>query len=67
MTDIDRAIAALFPQGKEGVADIKFFAGSRSDVTAEERAREVVRADAQIREGLTQKSETLDSALLTSI
>lgn len=67
MTDIDRAIAALFPHGKEGVADIKFFAGSRSDVTSEERAKEVVRADAQINEGLAQRSETLDSELLTAI
>ncbi len=65
MNDIDRAIIALFPKDGEGVADIKFFAGTRSEVTAEERAREVVRADAQLRNKLTVRSETLDSDLLT--
>lgn len=68
MNDIDRAIAALFPQNGEGVvADIKFFPGTRSDVTSEERSKEVVKADAQLRTKSAKRSETLDSGLLTSV
>lgn len=61
--EINRAVAALFPVGGEHVADIKFFPGSRSNVTTAEFAEEVSRADAQVRTGAAHRSETLDSEL----
>ena len=61
--EINRAVAALFPQDGESVADIKFFLGSRSGVSAEDFAEEVSRADAQVRTGAAVRSETLDGEL----
>ena len=61
--EINRAVAALFPQNGEPVADIKFFKGTRSNVRAEEFATELLRADAQIKNGTAVRSETLDREL----
>jgi hypothetical protein len=61
--EINRAVAALFPQGGDSVADIKFFPGTKSGASAEEFAEEVLRADAQVRTGAAVRSETLDSEL----
>lgn len=61
--EINRAIAALFPEGGDHVADIKFFPGSKANATAEQFAEEVTKANAQIRNGIAVRSATLDSEL----
>ena len=61
--EIERAVSALFPKGGHQVADVKFFMGTRSNVTAEELAEEVSRADAQVRNGAAKRSETIDIEL----
>jgi hypothetical protein len=62
-TSMQRAVAALFPPGAEGVADIKFFPGTKAGATAEDFAAEMLKADAQIRNGLAVRSVDLDSDL----
>lgn len=51
-TELNRAADALFPSDGTGrVGNIKFFRGRRRDVTAEELAHQLNRADAQVRSG----------------
>ena len=66
MSDVNRAVHALFPNGGSDIANLKFFPGSKQGVTPEELANEVARADAQIREGLAVRSTRLDGELTVS-
>ncbi len=62
---MERATKALFPQtnGADEVVNVKFFLGSKRGVTAEELAEQMNRADAQIRNGLAERTTVLDGEL----
>ncbi len=60
-TELDRAATALFPEaGPARIRDVKFYGGRRRIVTAEELAAQLLRADAQVREGVARRVEDLD-------
>ncbi len=60
-SELDRAATALFPQaGPARVGNVKYYGGRRRIVTAEELAAQLLRADAQVREGLARRIDDLD-------
>lgn len=65
-SNMNRAADALFPKDKSvETGNLKFFLGSSRSVTAEQLAEELNRADAQVREGISVPSKTLDGGLPT--
>ena len=65
-TQVKRATDALFPtDGSVETGNVKFFLGSSRVVTAEQLADQLVRADAQVREGVARPLKTLDGDLPT--
>jgi len=62
-THIERMKAAMFPAEGTSVVNVKFFLGSGRQVTAEQLADQLDRADAQLRSGATQRSHVLDGHL----
>lgn len=60
---IDQAAALLFPEGTRGVSNIKFFLGSRRDLTAEELAGEVIRIESLVADGRCHQVEDIDGDL----
>jgi hypothetical protein len=63
-THLDQAANAMFPQaGHSRVGNIKFFRGRRRQVTAEQLAEELNRADAQVRSGNLKPTADIDGDL----
>ena len=64
-SEIDRASTALFADGGINATNVKFFMGFKRDVTAEQLAAQLNRADAQVRAGAAVSSKTLDGDIVT--
>jgi hypothetical protein len=61
-SELDRAATALFPEvGPAAIGNVKFMGGTRRIVTAEELAEQLMRANAQIREGVAVRIADLDA------
>jgi hypothetical protein len=62
--ELDRAANALFPStGNSQVGNVKFFRGRRREITAEQMAEQLNRADAQIRAGECKPNTNIDGDL----
>jgi len=65
-TQLERATNALFPSnGNNRVGNIKFFRGRRREITSEELAQQLNRADAQVRENHITPNQNIDGDLTT--
>ena len=61
-SELDRAATALFPDsGPARIGNLKYMSGTRRVVTAEELAEQMMRAEAQIREGAAVRITNLDA------
>ena len=60
---IQNASNALFPEQGRSVGNVKFFMGSRREVTAHELAAEIVSARAQVANGTATLVEDIDGDL----
>lgn len=60
---ITQAIAVLFPEHGRRISNVKFYLGSRREVTADELASEIVRVEAAIATGQHQPVEDIDGDL----
>lgn len=60
-----RAKKTLFDRDDVATENVKFCLGTDRDVTPEQLAEQLNRADAQIRSGTTEKSRSLDGHLKT--
>jgi len=64
MSDVvSRAANMLFSQEGRRIANVKFFLGSRRDITANELACEILRAEAQVAAGNAVRVEDVDGNL----
>ena len=63
-TQLIRAADALFPSdGINRVGNVKFFRGRRREITAEQLAEQLNRADAQVRSGELKPNANIDGDL----
>ena len=60
---IQNAVDALFPEQGRSVGNVKFFAGTRRDVTAQELASELLSARSQISDGTATLVADIDGDL----
>jgi len=60
---VTQAIEALFPNEGRRVSNVKFFQGTRTEVSASELAQEVLKADTQIKNGRAVLVEDIDGDL----
>jgi hypothetical protein len=60
---VTQAVEALFPSEGRSVSNVKFFQGTRTEVSASELAHEILRADTQIRDGQAVLVEDIDGDL----
>lgn len=58
---IDRAADLLFPETGRQTLNIKFFCGGEDNITAQQLAEQIVRAETQIRGGSARPVENLDA------
>lgn len=56
---VKRVAAALFTNNSQEIGDVKFFSGTRANVTAKELAEQVDLVTAQLKAGTVQTSEVL--------
>lgn len=63
MSQVDRAAAQLFPTEGGKIRNIKFLCGGQPNVSAEEVAEMILRAESQVRSGAVKRLETIDSHL----
>ena len=67
---VERVAASLFSDEAIEIVDVKFFGGTRANVTADELAGQVDRVKAQLGAGTVERSSVLESetsiALLAS-
>jgi len=65
-TELDRAANSLFPStGPSQVGNIKFFRGRHREVTSEQMAEQLNRADSQVRAGESRPNNNIDGDLTT--
>lgn len=60
MTLIDRAADLLFPATGQRTLNVKFFCAGDDNVSADELAEQIVRAEAQIRNGTARLVTDID-------
>ena len=63
---ISRAERALFDDSRVTTTNVKFFLGNRRDVTPEQLANELNRADAQVRAGIAKPDVRFDADLTST-
>lgn len=66
-SNIERAKHALFSSESIQTENVKFFMGNARNVTAEQLADQLNRADAQVRNGTAISSTSLDGDQITKV
>lgn len=62
---VTQAVEMLFPNDSHKVVNVKFFQGTRREVSASELAHEIIKADAQIKDGTATLVQDIDGDLVS--
>lgn len=64
-SDLEQVTNSLFPrEGSSRIGNVKFYEGTSRDVTAEQLADQLVRANVQIETGTAVRIEDIDSEVV---